>query len=89
MESVEETIKLAKETEVSTLISHFLPIKKLEKEYEKAISEIEDLPTHLDFHFDLHPFDSSIVELYTFLPVWAQGGGIGLMRDNINDTWLQ
>ncbi|MBI2034052.1 MAG: hypothetical protein HYT13_03075 [Candidatus Liptonbacteria bacterium] len=89
LESVEETIKLAKETGVSTLVSHFLPVSRFEKEYKKAISEIQDLPTHLDFHFDLHPFDSSIVELYTFLPVWAQGGGIGLMRDNINDPWLQ
>ncbi|HUC31604.1 MAG TPA: hypothetical protein VMR99_02880, partial [Candidatus Paceibacterota bacterium] len=87
-ESVEETIKLARETGVSTLINHFAPVVGAEREYEEALALIEDLPADVDLHFDISPSSSSLLPIYTFLPEWAQNGGIGVMRENIQDQWL-
>lgn len=89
LESVEETIKLAKETGVKTLISHFLPIQGSEKFYREALTKINDLPKSFDLHFDIYPFDVSILPLYAFLPSWAQTGGLQAMAKNINDDWLK
>lgn len=89
LESVEETIKLAKETGAKTLISHFLPIQGSEKFYREALAKINSLPKNLDLHFDIYPFDISILPLYTFLPHWAQTGGIQTMAKNISDDWLK
>jgi N-acyl-D-amino-acid deacylase len=87
-ESVEETIKLARETGVSTIISHFAPVVGAEKEYEEALALINDLPPEVDLHFDIAPSTSSLVPIYTFLPEWAQTGGVGVMLANTKDEWL-
>lgn len=87
-ESVEETIKLAKETGVSTLISHFVPFIGVEKEYQEALALIEELPAGVDLRFDIYPSTSSLVPLYTFLPEWVQTGGIDVMVANTKDEWL-
>lgn len=88
-ESVDETIRIAEETGARVIISHFLPIKGAEKEYEAALQKIENLPKGFNFHFDMYPFDTSVLPLYTFLPVWVQNGGADVMVSNISDTWLQ
>jgi N-acyl-D-aspartate/D-glutamate deacylase len=87
-ESVEETIKLARETGVSTIISHFAPVVGAEKEYEEALALVNDLPPEIDLHFDIAPSTSSLVPIYTFLPEWAQTGGVGVMEASIKDEWL-
>jgi N-acyl-D-aspartate/D-glutamate deacylase len=87
-ESVEETIKIAKETGVSTLISHFAPVIGVEREYEEALALIEDLPSGIDLHFDISPSTSSLVPIHMFLPEWVQTGGLAVMQANINDEWL-
>jgi N-acyl-D-amino-acid deacylase len=87
-EAVEETVRIARETGVSTLISHFAPIVGSEKEYEEALELIESLPPDVDLHFDISPSSSSLVPIYTFLPEWVQNGGIDVMQANINDEWL-
>jgi N-acyl-D-aspartate/D-glutamate deacylase len=87
-ESVEETIKLARETGVSTIISHFAPVIGAEKEYEEALALINDLPPEVDLHFDIAPSTSSLVPIYTFLPEWVQTGGVAVMAANIKDEWL-
>lgn len=86
--SVEETIRLARETGVSVLVSHFSPVVGAEKEYEEAFALIEALPADVDLHFDISPSASSLAPIYTFLPEWAQTGGLGVMRASINDEWL-
>jgi len=86
--SVDETIKLAKETGAKTLISHFMPFRGTEKAYGEALREIRDLPHDMDFNFDLYPFDASVLPIYTFLPAWAQNGGKAVMLRNIKDDWL-
>jgi N-acyl-D-amino-acid deacylase len=87
-ESVEETIRLARETGVSTIISHFAPVVGAEKEYEEALALINDLPPEVDLHFDIAPSTSSLVPIYTFLPEWAQTGGVGVMVASLKDEWL-
>ena len=87
-ESVEETIKLVRETGVSALINHFAPIVGAEKEYEEALALIEELPPSIDLRFDISPSPSSLLPIYTFLPEWTQTGGVGVMLANIKDEWL-
>ncbi len=87
-EAVEETLKLARETGVSTIISHFAPVVGAEKEYEEALVLINDLPPEIDLRFDISPSANSLLPIYTFLPEWVQNGGLAVMRQNINDEWL-
>jgi N-acyl-D-amino-acid deacylase len=87
-ESVEETIRLARETGVSTIISHFAPVVGAEKEYEEALALINDLPPEVNLHFDIAPSTSSLAPIYTFLPEWAQTGGVDVMVASIKDEWL-
>ncbi|MBI4094615.1 MAG: amidohydrolase family protein [Candidatus Liptonbacteria bacterium] len=88
-DSIEETIKIANETGARVVVSHLLPLKGFEKEYEAALDRIESLPRDADFHFDLYPFDTSVIPLYAFLPLWVQNGGIEVMMSNVKDSWLQ
>lgn len=87
--SVEETIKLAKETSTKTIISHFVPVSGFEKEYEEALSRIESLSEETDFHFDVYPSDTMVFPIYVFLPYWAKSGGLEVMYDNLKDSWMQ
>ncbi len=86
--AVEEVIKLAKETGVKTMISHFVPIRGSEKEYERALAMIESLPTSVDLNFDIYPFDDLLLPFYTFLPDWVRLGGFEIMLANIQEAWL-
>ena len=87
--SIDETIKLSRETGVKVLINHLLPIFGFEEEYKQAISEIENLPEESGFHFDIYPSDTSVFTLYTFLPDWVKTGGREVMLEKINDKWTQ
>ncbi len=86
-ESVEETLRISSETGAKTLISHFMPRFGEEKEYEKALEEFSNLPASRDFHFDVYPFDFTIVPLYTFLPEWAQKENLEAMSVSLKDEW--
>jgi N-acyl-D-aspartate/D-glutamate deacylase len=88
-ESVKETIKLAREVGVKTLISHFMPFSGTEKIYSAALAQIASLPKTVDLNFDIYPYGASVLPLYTFLPQWAQSGGREVMLANIRDAWLQ
>ncbi len=88
-ESVEETIRLQRETGVPTLISHLLPLRGSEGEYESALTAIEAEPSDHQLFFDVYPFDTSMLALYTFLPTWAQNGGVEVMYANIQDEWMR
>lgn len=87
MESVDETLKIYAETGVKTLISHFMPHIGEEDEYEKALDKLNQIPDKNDLHFDVYPFDSTIVPLYTFLPEWAQRENMEKMNSLIQDEW--
>lgn len=88
VESIGETIALAESSGAKTLINHFVPMIRSSKEYVAAFERIKALPPSLDFHFDIYPFDTMLLPIYTFLPVWAQNGGTAKMLGNISDPWL-
>jgi N-acyl-D-amino-acid deacylase len=87
--SVDETIKLAKETGVTVLINHFVPVRGSEKDYEKALATIEALPPSMDVHFDLYPFEELLMPFYMFLPPWIRMGGLEEMLANLQQDWLR
>ena len=58
------------------------------EQYIAALERIDALPASQDFHFDIYPFDTMLLPIYTFLPVWAQNGGTAKMLANIADPWL-
>ncbi len=86
--SVDETIRISEERRVKTLISHFMPLRGAEEEYQEALRRIESLPDGVPLRFDAHPFPDSLLPIYTFLPEWARNGGVKVMRANIEDEWL-
>ena len=86
--SVSETLKLAKETGVKTLISHFRPLLGFEKDFEDSLDLIENFEG-ADLHFDSYPFNVSIVPIYTFLPHWAQNGGLDIMLANLDSEEIR
>jgi len=88
-ESVDETIRISQETGVSVMINHFMPLLGAETEYEDALDSIQALSRESDFHFNLYPFETSVLPLYTFLPTWAQNGGMEVMVSNVMDSWLK
>ncbi len=88
-ESIEETVKICEETGARVLINHLIPLVGFEAEYERALDRIAQLPKDWDFHFDIYPFETTVMPLYTFLPVWVQNGGVDVMLSNIEDEWLQ
>lgn len=86
--SVEETITLARSVKIPTVISHYLPVKGFEKQYQHGLEQISNISHDQPFYFDLYPFDVSVLPLYTFLPAWAQNGGLGAMNINLADEWM-
>lgn len=87
--SLNETINLAKTTEVSALISHLRPLKGFEAEYEEGLELLEKSAVEADVHFDLYPFDASHVTIYSFLPLWAQSGNMEAMLKNLKNPSLR
>lgn len=88
-ESIGETVKLSRKVGIKIVVNHFMPLLGAEKNYEAALAEIESLPADLDFHFDVYPSDTSVLALYTFLPLWVQSGGREVMLSNIKDNYFQ
>lgn len=74
--AVAEIINLSKDTGARALISNFSPLNGLEDLYRNAIASIEDSTAVADVHFSIHPFERSVVPIVSFLPIWAQRGGM-------------
>ena len=89
LSSVNETIELAKETGAKVLISHFRPIIGYGKDYDEAIELINKNTDKADVYFDLYPFDTSTVLVYTFLPHWVQEGSKEVMLKDIQTPGLK
>ncbi len=69
--SVNETINLAKDLKIKTLISHFRPLIGYKKDYEQALGLISENLNISDIYFDIYPFSTSTVTVSTFLPTWV------------------
>lgn len=82
---VSEAINLSKETGGKVLINSFSVPNGFEKEYEKTFGLICENESLADVHFSLHPFNISVLPLFSFLPAWAQRGGLGEIRENFKN----
>ncbi len=89
-ESVRETIKVSSEAGVPAIISHLRPIIVFENKFREALKLIEENLDKSNVYFEINPFDSSIIPVYTFLPVWAQQGGkeamLAILKDKSRRT---
>lgn len=87
-DAFKETVKLATESGVATLVSHFMPFLGFKKEYERAVEFLDALPQDADFHVDMHPWGGSMIPFYRLLPQWAQNGNLEIMTKGVQDEWL-
>lgn len=83
--SVEEVLRLSRETGAKIIISHFRPLKKYKKEFSKSLDLIEKNLIDSNVYFDVNPFSDIAHPIFTFLPYWAQNEDIEVMIDNINN----
>lgn len=84
-----EALMLAKETGANTLISHFRPLTGFENAFEEALSLIETAGASSNIHFDLYPFNYSILPIYTLLPNWAHEGSLEEMHAQVVDEHME
>lgn len=89
VKATEEALRIAQESGVKTLISHFRPIVGFENEFEKALKLLEEAGQRDDVHFDLYPFNYSILPLYTLLPSWAHEGSLEQMFAQVSDEHME
>jgi N-acyl-D-amino-acid deacylase len=66
--SVKETISIASDTGVRTIISHLRPLKGYENQFSKALELIRSSAANASVHFDIYPHDTSIYSIYALLP---------------------
>ncbi|OGY59619.1 MAG: hypothetical protein A3B23_00670 [Candidatus Colwellbacteria bacterium RIFCSPLOWO2_01_FULL_48_10] len=83
--SVEETIKIANEVGVRTVISHMRPLLGFEAQFDEAVSRIEKNSSPDNLRFYVYPFDTSLNPLYTLLPLWAQEKDFETMLSKIRN----
>lgn len=74
--AVTEIINLSKETGARVQLNNFVPLKGLEEEYRNAIEEIEEGAATADVYFTVRPFERSIIQIVSFLPVRARRGSM-------------
>ncbi len=87
VESVEEAIKIGKESGVSVQISHIKAVGEKNWPYmEKALQKIsEAVDSGLDINFDIYPYTTTGSVLYVLLPEWVTLGGRKKMVDRLKD----
>lgn len=85
LEAVKETIKIAKETGVKTVISHLRPIRGYENQFEEALKLLEKSSASASVYFDIHPSSTSTQAIYTLLPLWAQKGNLETMLEELKN----
>lgn len=89
LDSVNETIKLAKETGAKTLISHFSPISGFSGGYESSLELINKNIAEADVYFDISPFDTGEVSVSILLPSWAQHNDKQVMLKNLQSPQIK
>ncbi|HEY4496667.1 MAG TPA: amidohydrolase family protein, partial [Candidatus Paceibacterota bacterium] len=86
LDSVEETINIAKETGAKVLISHLRPLNGYESKFDKAMELIDKNLDSANIYFYVYPFDISLNSIYTLLPIWAQERNLETMLYNIRNS---
>ncbi len=70
--SIQETIRIAQETSVTTIISHLRPFIGFEKSFDAARALIEEKSAKAHVYFHTNPFSESAVSLDSLIPSFAQ-----------------
>ena len=83
--SVQETIKVARETGVKTVISHLRPIKGYENEFDESLKLLEKSAAKASVCFDTSPHSTSVQAIYTLLPQSLQKMNLETMLEAIRD----
>lgn len=86
--SIDETIRLARETNVRVIISHLVPIRGHETTYARMLEKLDNLPREADVHFDVYPFPVTTVPIHRLLPIWIRNGNFETMLRDIHDGWM-
>lgn len=84
--SFEETEMLGKDTQVAIMIDHFRPLRGYESEYQEVVNRVSAHTSGHEIYFNISPFDTSLIAIYTLLPQWAQKGGLEGMRKTLGGT---
>lgn len=87
LESLDEVIRVAKETGVKLQISHLKVMgKKNWSLMDKALAKIDKAENDgVDIGFDVYPYSATGSVLYTFLPDWVSRGGRKMMIGRLKD----
>lgn len=80
-----EAVNLAKETGVKIILNNFSVPNGFEKEYARALELITENAASADAYFTLHPFNVSVLPLFSLLPAWARRGGFAEIRENFKN----
>ncbi|MBI4225072.1 MAG: amidohydrolase family protein [Candidatus Sungbacteria bacterium] len=89
--SVNEVVRIARETGVSVQISHMKAVgRKSWHSFKTAL----DLITHAnesgaDINFDVSPYATTGSLLYMLLPSWSRAGGLAALFKNIDDPVMR
>ena len=73
MPSLQKAITLSKEMGIKVIISHFLPTRGGEKEYEEALTRINKESAGADIYFDYAEYPNIEMPLVALLPIWREG----------------
>lgn len=86
--SVNEVVRIARETGVSVEISHLKSIgRKSWSSFKTALELISRAnETGADVNFDVSPYATTGSLLYTLLPSWARAGGMSALFQNIDNA---
>jgi len=76
LDGIKETVALAGETGVRTIISHLRPVIGYEELFNEGMAMLTDQSHKQNVYFDANPSDFSIIPLYSLLPKWAQHGSL-------------
>jgi len=83
--AINEILNLSKETLTRIHINNFSCLKGLEEVYEEGLNLISENSANSDVSFDLHPYETSIVPLFSFLPSWAKRGSFNEIIRNLSE----
>ncbi|MDT8859684.1 D-aminoacylase [Alkalihalobacillus sp. MEB130] len=91
LDSIEESIEVARKSGVSLQVSHLKAVGK--QNWGKVVLAIERLESAekegLNVHYDFYPYTASSTSLTSQLPKWAQAGGWSKLADRLSDVELR
>lgn len=86
LQSIQETIDIAKETHASIEIVHLQPQRSHRGRYEEVAEILRKESSKLHINFDVNTFDSTPQLIYELLPEWSREESLEIMRAHIGTT---